>query len=201
MVAPSRSSWCPVIVAFSLACVLHPSLAGAQIDAGLLAQGRDREIATIYDASSNRTDVTLTLVLPGRGVSTPQSTLMFTAQFPGRTAGSGATQYFVRTHFMPRADPARRDPRTALEGRDLIFELDPQTRSGIRLYLYAANYGYAGFVPPGDEVPLAFFTVTPAELKALAIPHAITGRALGSEFALDQGQLGAIREFVQRTVR
>ena len=89
----------------------------------------------------------------------------------------------------------------SVEGRDLIFELDPHTNSGIRLYLYAANYGYAGFVPPGDEVSLAFFTLTPAELRALAVPHAITGRALGSEFALDQGQLGAIREFVQRTVR
>jgi len=52
-----------------------------------------------------------------------------------------------------------------------------------------------------DEVSLAFFTLTPAELRALAVPHAITGRALGSDFALDQGQLGAIREFVQRTVR
>ena len=201
MMAPSPSSRRCILGAFSLAFLLHPSPSAAQIDAGLLAKGRDREIATFYDASSNRTDVTLTLVLPGRGGSAPQSTMMFTAQFPGRTPGAGATQYFVRTHFMPRADPARRDPRTSLEGRDLTFELDPHTNSGIRLYFYAGNYGYAGFVPPGDEVSLAFFTLTPAELKALAIPHAITGRALGSEFALDQGQLGAIREFVQRTVR
>ena len=201
MMAPSPSSWRRLLGAFGIAFFMHAAPSEAQIDAGLLAKGRDREIATVYDASSNRTDVTLTLVMPGRGGSGPQSTMMFTAQFPGRTPGAGAMQYFVRTHFMPRADPARRDPRTTIEGRDLIFELDPHTNSGIRLYLYAANYGYAGFVPPGDEVSLAFFTVTPAELRALAIPHAITGRALGSEFALDQGQLDAIREFVQRTVR
>ena len=148
--APSPSSWRCILGAFSVAFVLHSSPSAAQIDAGLLAKGRDREIATFYDASSNRTDVTLTLVLPGRGSSAPQSTMTFTARFPGRTPGAGATQYFVRTHFMPRADPARRDPRTSLEGRDLTFELDPDTSSGIRLYFYAGNYGYAGFVPPGD---------------------------------------------------
>jgi hypothetical protein len=201
MTAPTRSSWLYGLAAFAFVSLAHPAPSAAQIDAGLLAKGRDREIATAYDASSNRTDVTLTLVLPGRSGSAPQATMMFTAQFPGRTPAPGATQYSVRTHFTPRADPARRDPRTSVEGRDLIFELDPHTNSGIRLYLYAANYGYAGFVPPGDEVSLAFFTLTPAELRALAVPHAITGRALGSEFALDEGQLGAIREFVRRTVR
>ena len=201
MTAPTRPSWHYAIAAFSVVFFAPLAPSAAQIDAGLLATGRDREIATAYDTSSNRTDVTLTLVLPGRSGSAPQATMMFTAQFPGRTPAPGATHYFVRTHFTPRADPARRDPRTSVEGRDLIFELDPHTSSGIRLFLYASNYGYSGFVPPGDEVSLAFFTLTAAELRALAVPQAITGRALGSEFALDQGQLGAIREFVQRTVR
>jgi hypothetical protein len=178
-----------------------PQLCAGQIDAGLLAKGRDGEIATFYDAASGRTDVTLTLVLPDRGGLGAQATLMFTAQFRGREPRADTTSFYVRTHFTPRSDPRRRDPRTTIDGRDLIFELDPHTESGIRLYLYAANYGYAGFVPPGDEVPLAFFTLTAAEMRALAVPRAIAGRALGSEFALTAEQLLAIREFVNRTVR
>jgi hypothetical protein len=173
----------------------------AQIDAGLLAHVRDREIASTYDASANRSEITLTLVLPGAGGTDPQASLMFTAQFRGREPGPGTTSFFVRTHYTPRADPRRRDPRTLVADRDLIFELDPHTQSGIRLFLYAANYGYAGFVPPGDEVPLAFFTLTPAELRALAVPRAISGRALGSDFSLEPAQLEALREFVHRTVR
>jgi hypothetical protein len=172
-----------------------------QIDAGLLARVRDREMTSTYDASSNRSQITLTLVLPSISGSDPQATLMFTAQFRGREPELGTTSFFVRTHYLPRADPRRRDPRTLVGDRDLIFELDPQTKTGIRLFLYAANYGYGGFVPPGDEVPLAFFTLTPAELRALAVPHAISGRALGSEFSLEPAQLDALREFVHRTVR
>jgi len=191
-------------VAFAVAslvplCAAAPS--AAQIDAGLLARAHDREIATAYDSSSGRTNITLTLVLPGpRGLG-PQATLMFTGEFPGREPASGATQFSVRTHITPLSDPRRRDPRTLVEGRDLIFELDPQTDTGIRLYLYAANYGYGGFVAPGDEVPLAFFALTSAELRALAVSRDISGLALGSEFVLTAGQLDAIREFVRRTVR
>jgi len=125
----------------------------AQIDAGLLARGHDRELTSAYDASSNRGEVTLTLIPPGSGGLAAQATLTFTAQFRGREPGAGTTSFFVRTHYTPRADPRRRDPRTLVEDRNLIFELDPHTDTGIRLFLYAANYGYAGFVPPGDEVP------------------------------------------------
>jgi len=173
----------------------------AQIDAGLLARGHDRELTSAYDASSNRGEVTLTLIPPGSGGLAAQATLTFTAQFRGREPGAGTTSFFVRTHYTPRADPRRRDPRTLVEDRNLIFELDPHTDTGIRLFLYAANYGYAGFVPPGDEVPVAFFTLSPAELRALAVPRAIGGRALGSEFSLEPAQLEALRDFVHRTVR
>jgi hypothetical protein len=188
-------------LAFGVVSLLAAMPCHAQIDAGLLARGRDREITTAYDAFANRTEITLTLVPPALGGTAPQATLMFTAQFRGREPGPGTTSFFVRTHYTPRADPRRRDPRTLVADRDLVFELDPHTDSGIRLFLYAANYGYAGFVPPGDEVPVAFFTLTPAELRALAVPRAISGRALGSEFSLEPAQLEALREFVHRTVR
>src|SRR5262245_677777 len=180
-------------VARGAAFVVLAAPCAAQIDAGLLARGRDREMTTTYDASADRTEITLTLVPPGVGGMAPQATLMFTARFRGREPGPGSASFFVRTHFMPRADPRRRDPRTLVADRDLVFELDPHTESGIRLFLYAANYGYAGFVPPGDEVPVAFFTLSPAELRALAVPRVISGRALGSEFSLEPAQLEALR--------
>jgi hypothetical protein len=196
-----RSPWLVPLGAACAIALLTAVPCGAQADAGLLARGQDREISTAYDASSDRTEVTLTLLLPGRGGTAPQTRLTFTAQFKGREAGAGPTTFSVRTHFTPRADPRRRDPRTLIDDRDLLFELDPHTSTGIRLYLYAANYGYGGFVPPGDEVPVAFFTLSAAELRALSVTSVITGRAVGHEFALEPAQLEALREFAHRAIR
>jgi hypothetical protein len=103
----------------------------------------------------------------------------------------------VRAHFTPRADPAERDPRTGTEGRELIFRLDPHTKTGITLYLYARSWGYPGFVAPGGEIPVAFFGLTAAELQALRAARAITGRALGSDFLLAPDQLTALGEFAR----
>jgi hypothetical protein len=83
----------------------------------------------------------------------------------------------------------------------MIFRLDPHTDSGITLHFFAANLGYPGFIAPGDEVLVAFFDLTGAELRALSASAAISGRALGSEFALAPNQLDAIREFARRVAR
>jgi hypothetical protein len=172
-----------------------------QIDAGLLASGRDREMAVNYDASANRTDVRLTIAPTAPGSGTPRLTLVFVGQFTGHAPGAGATTLAVRAHITPRSDPRDRDPRTGAEGRELVFQIDPHTNSGITLYLYAASWGYSGFVAPGDEIPVAFFALMPAELRALTAARTVTGRALGSEFSLAADQLDALREFARRVVR
>jgi hypothetical protein len=182
----------------ALACLTWPIPALGQIDAGLLASARDREIATAFDASANRTTVTLALVPPGTGGGPSGVLLMFVGEFAGRTPATGGPTLTVRTHFSAKSDPRERDPRTGSEGRELIFRLDPHTPSGITLYLYARNWGYGGFVAPGGEIPVAFFTLTNDELEALQAAQAITGRALGSEFLLAPDQLAAIDEFARR---
>jgi hypothetical protein len=178
-----------------------PSAIEGQIDAGLLASGRDREMAVNYDASANRTEVSMTVAPSGPAGAMPRLTLVFVGQFAGRTPGAGPTTLAVRTHIAPRSDPRDRDPRTGVEGRELVFQLDPHTDSGITLYMYAASWGYSGFVPPGDEIPVAFFAFMPAELRALGAARLISGRALGSDFTLGPDQLDALREFARRVVR
>ena len=199
MLAPTR--WlCGVAVVAGAATVLTTSVA-AQIDAGLLAKVRDRELAVNYDASANRTDVRLTLAPSGTGGDLPPIVLDFLGQFPGREPAVGATSLAVRTHFTPRADPRVRDPRTGADGKELVFRLDPHTTNGITLYLFSRNYGYAGFVPPGDEVAVAFYGLTAAELRAITTARAITGRALGADFSLAADQLESIADFARRAVR
>jgi hypothetical protein len=183
----------------SVTGVWLPAPAAGQVDAGLLAKGADREIDVSYDASANRTDVRLTLA-PAVNGTAPAVTLVFTGQFAGRTLGSAPTRLAVRTHITPRSDPRTRDPRTGAEGRDLIFHLDPETGSGITLYLYATSFGYPGFVAPGDEVTVAFFDFRPAELRAMSVARSVSGRALGSDFTLAADQLDAVREFTRRVV-
>ena len=170
-------------------------------DAGLLAKSRDREISENYDSAANRTEVRLSLAPSGTGGNASAATLIFTAQFTGRTPTSAATILTVRTHITARSDPRARDPRTGTEGRDLLFNIDPHTTSGITLYLYPASWGYPGFVAPGGEIPVAFFTLTLAELKALSTARAITGRAVGSDFSFAPDQLAALAEFAKRVLR
>jgi hypothetical protein len=195
MVDGSVRRACVTWLAVGLMSAWWPAVASGQIDAGLLASARDREITTTYDTSTNRTSVTLAIVPPGTGGEPSGVVLMFVGEFAGRAPVAGSTTLTVRAHITPRSDPRDRDPRTGTEGRELVFRLDPHTNSGIALYLYARSWGYSGFVAPGDEIPVAFFTVTPAELKALRAARAITGRALGSEFLLAPDQLAAIAEF------
>ena len=188
-----------VVVSFVASMVTTP--VAAQIDAGLLARARDREIVASYDAPTNRTDVRLTLAPTGTGGDAPPVTLMFVGQFPGRDPRPDGTALVVRTHITPRADPRERDPRTGADGKELLFRIDPHTTNGITLYLFSRSYGYGGFVAPGDEIPVAFYSLSAAELKALSTARAITGRALGSEFSLAPDQLTAIADFSRRVLR
>jgi hypothetical protein len=198
--ADRRVVVCALAVA-SVTWALLSAPAAAQIDAGLLARGTDREIATSYDAAANRSEVRLTLAPSGAGGNASAVTLVFTGEFAGRVPAAGTTSLSVRTHITPRSDPRPRDPRTGAEGRELVFHLDPHTNSGITLYLFPTSWGYPGFVAPGDEITVAFFRFMPAELRALSVARSITGRALGSEFSLAPDQLDAVREFARRVVR
>lgn len=184
----------------SAAASLVTAPVAAQIDAGLLARARDREIVAKYDAPANRTDVQLTLAPTGTGGDAPPVTLMFVGQFPGRAPRPDGTALSVRTHITPRADPRARDPRTGADGKELIFHIDPHTANGITLYLFSQSYGYGGFVAPGDEITVAFYPLTAAELKALTAARVITGRALGSDFSLAPDQLAAIADFGRRVI-
>src|SRR5262245_34542320 len=137
----------------------------------------------------------------GPGVNTATATLVFVSQFTGRTPTPAGTTLTVRTHITARSDPRTRDPRTGTEGRDLTFNIDPHTASGITLYLYPTSWGYPGFVAPGGDIPVAFFAMSVAELKALSTARAITGRAVGSDFSFAPDQLAALAEFAKRVVR
>lgn len=198
--ADRRSLLGALVASGGVWALLSASVAG-QIDAGLLARVRDREFAVNYDASADRTEVRLNIAPSGTGGNAAAVTLVFVGQFAGRVPAAEATTLAVRTHITPRSDPRERDPRTGVDGRALVFRLDPHTNNGITLYLFATSWGYSGFVAPGDEIPVAFFALTPAELRALSAADAITGRALGSEFSLAPDQHDALREFARRVVR
>ena len=186
------------LVLAALIWTAWPDLALAQIDAGLLANARDRQVTETFDSTANRTTLSLAIVPSGTGGEPAGVVIMFVAEFPGRTLTPGSATFTARAHITARSDPRERDPRTGSEGRELIFRIDPHTTSGITLYLYARSWGYPGFVPPGGEIPVAFFTMTPAELQALRAARAITGRVLGSEFLLAPDQLAAIGDFARR---
>jgi hypothetical protein len=172
----------------------------AQIDAGYLANVQDRKVTVAYLDTENRTEVTLALVPPspadGSGI-----TLVFRAAFDGRTTDtarlSGIT---LRAHYRALSDDRPRAAEARTGSHALRLTLDPGDPTGITLAFFPANWGYGGFTAPGDEIPVAWFDVTPAELRAVATARAVEGHVLWTDFSLTDDQVEALRAYAREVL-
>jgi hypothetical protein len=172
----------------------------AQIDAGHLADVRDLQMAVTYLNVENRTDVVLSLV-PAQPTTGPGVTLVFRARFPGRTIDvNRLSEIVVRAHYRVMSDDRARSAR-AINGIEAMhMNLDPRQPGGVTLAFFPTNWGYGGFIPPGDEMPVAYFMVTPADLRAIAVARAVTGQVLWTDFVLTPNQVEALRQFAVRVL-
>jgi len=171
----------------------------AQIDAGYLADVRDLQMSVTTNAE-NQTDVALALV-PPQPTTGPGVTLVFRARFPGRTVDvSRLSEIVVRAHYRVMSDDRARSAR-AINGIEAMhMNLDPQRPGGVTLAFFPTNWGYGGFTPPGGETPVAYFMVTPADLRAIAVAGAVTGDVLWTDFVLTPNQVEALRTFASRVL-
>jgi hypothetical protein len=186
------------VFAILLGCVFAASdvrRADGQVDAGYLANWKDREIRVDYNASTNQTSVFLALA-PGEGAAQgrPPVLLVFQAQAPGREVLEPPANVIVSAYAGPLSDPRVARPVT------MRFSIDEGTDQGLTLPFFGANWGVFSFVPPGADIPVVRFTLTAAEIRALAVARTISGAAIGYEFALSGAQVEAIRAFA-RSVR
>ena len=172
----------------------------AQIDAGHLADVRDLETTVTYSAPDNQTDVALSLVPPGPS-SGPGVTLVFQARFPGRTVDvNRLSGIIVRAHYLLASDDRARSARAIGGVEAMHLNLDPREPGGITLAFFPSSWGYGGFAAPGDEIPVAYFTLTPADLRAIAIAKAVSGQVLWTDFVLTPNQIQALRQFAARVL-
>src|SRR5579864_2023790 len=141
--------------------LMHAWLAPAQIDAGYLADFGDLKVTESYSAAENLTDVSLALAPPVASGG-PGVTLVFRARFRGQAvAVDNLAEIVIRAHYRLHSDDRLRSAHARDTNYQLSLHLDPQASNGITLDFFPANRGYAGFTAAGDEVPVAFFTVTP----------------------------------------
>ncbi len=196
----SRARWIALAAAAAVSPALTPARTDAgQIDAGYLADARDLKTTVAYSAADDRTDVTLALVppVPAGG---PGITLMFRARFRGRSVDPDRLdEIVVRAHYTIRSDDRRRTVNALTTSHGLKMTIDPLDRGGVTLTFYPATWGYFGFAAPGDEIPVAFFSAMPDDLRALALAHAVTGEVLWTRFELTPAEIDALRRF-SRTV-
>jgi hypothetical protein len=179
---------------------LGASPALAQMDAGYLANVEDGKITVTYSDTGNRTEVALALVPPsppeGSGI-----TLVFRATFQGPTTDparlSGIT---LRAHYRVMSDDRPRTAQAMTESHALRLTIDPGDPTGVTLQFFPGNWGYGGFTAPGDEIPVAWFDVTPAELRALAVARAVSGHVLWTDFSLTADQVVALRMYAREVV-
>jgi hypothetical protein len=78
----------------------------------------------------------------------------------------------------------------------LTFHVDPLAPDGITLFFFPDSWDYPGFAGAGNEIPVAFFSLTAADLRALAIAQSLSGSVLWTEFVLTPAQLEALATFV-----
>ncbi len=184
-----------VLSGLAPASASNPSAASGQIDAGYLADVRDLNTTVTYASADDRTDVSLALVppIPAGG---PGITLIFRARLRGRSVDPAQLdEIVVRAHYTIHSDDRRRAVGALATSHQLQIHIDPQDAGGISLAFYPATWGYFGFAAPGDEIPVAFFSVTPADLRALALAHVVTGEVLWTRFSLTPEEIAALRQF------
>jgi hypothetical protein len=170
------------------------------VDAGYLADVKDLNVTVGYLSSENVTEVSLGLVPPASS-GAPGITLLFRARFQGRTVDTDKlTGIVVRAHYRVLSDDRVRSSQALETSHQLHMKLDPGDRSGISLDFFPASWGYSGFTAPGDEIPVAYFTVTPEELRAISLAHAVTGDVLWTNFTLTAPQLDALRKFASQVL-
>lgn len=179
---------------------MGPGTAFAQIDAGYLADVKDLNLAVSYSAFENVTDVSLALAPPAPN-GAPGVTFIFRARFRGRTVdGEKLAEIVVRAHYRVHSDDRLRAARALHDTQQLSLHLNPQDPNGITLDFFPANWGYGGFTAPGDQIPVAFFIVTPEDLRALALAKAVTGEVLWTSFILTPQELKALQGFARQVL-
>ncbi|HEY7290144.1 MAG TPA: hypothetical protein VH583_09930 [Vicinamibacterales bacterium] len=177
-------------------------LTSAQIDAGYSANVVDCKIAESYSSGEDLTDVTLGLAppIPADG---PGITLLFRARFRGRsTSPDRLVDLSVRAHYRIHSDDRVRSARSLDSSQQLHMDLDRQEASGgISLDFFPTSWGYGGFSAPGDEIPVAYFAVTTADLRALSIARTVSGHVLWTDFTLTDAERDALHQYAGRVLK
>jgi len=174
-------------------------VASAQMDAGYLADVRDLKVTEHHSASENLTDLSLALAPPAPA-GAPGITLVVRARFRGQTVGADSSleEISLRAHYRLHSDDRPRS-RNAVDGSDkLSLHIDPQTSHGITLDFFPTSRGYVGFTAPGDEIPVAFFAVTPEDLRAIGYASDLTGEVIWTRFAFTPQEVDALQSFARR---
>jgi hypothetical protein len=123
---------------------------------------------------------------------------VFRARFNGRNVDPDRLAgIVVRAHYRLHSDDRVRSFQALGNTHRLHMSLDADAGPGITLDFFPTNWGYAGFSPPGDEIPVAFFAVTVDELRALALAKSVTGNVLWTDFRLTPEEIDALRAFIK----
>ena len=104
----------------------------------------------------------------------------------------------LRAHYRVLSDERKRAGRAIDEWHQLRLDLEVVGAPGISLLFFPTTWDYAGFTAAGAEIPVAWFAVTPAELRALAVADSLNGQVLWTDFALTDDQIASLREFASR---
>lgn len=183
-------SWSIGVLAVCFATVASADAQRSPVtDAGIQSRWIDGETRTAYDVASRSTVRTLTLA-PSTPTGQPSGlTLVWLAFYPGRSPIGPPLGVELRAYAGPVANT------NVARETDIVFALDD--RGPLAMHLrYPGVGGFAGFVPPGGEIPISVARQPLDELLALAWAERVGGHAIGFAFELRRDQVDALRRFV-----
>jgi hypothetical protein len=203
MVLCTPRRWQPSILLAAALAVATPGgigVAAAQIDAGYLAAVTDLKETTTYLSADNATEVSLGLT-PPEPKGAPGISLVFRARFNGRNVDpTRLAGLVVRAHYRLYSDDRVRSFQALGNSQRLHLDVNAEGGTSISLDFFPTNWGYGGFAAPGDEIPVAFFAVTPDDLRALALAKTVVGNVLWTDFVMTPEELDALRAFARRVL-
>ena len=161
-------------------------------DAEFHGAWRDREIRSNYVEDTDETEVLLTLLPVDPQAGEPLITLTFQARYAGGRPVVPPGQIEFRVAVGPLTDP------NVMRRPVLNLVLDEDTDDSVELE-FVGLIPRTAFMAPGDRVDTIITLPLGIQFLELLNAETVTGQALGIfNFSLDQGQLAALRVFVNQ---
>ena len=182
----------PAVLAVAIFGTLDASEARRQVAAPYQLFVRiDGELQSDYSAQLKSTTVQLALTPPGLHSTPSAASVVFQAGFAGREPTEPPNEITILVLPSVLSNP------NVVRGVELDFTIERAGSRPLTLFYFGRSWGDYEYVAAGGEITRVAFSMSAAELRAIALGERVTGHAMNHSFAFTDEHLAALRLFAQ----